>query len=92
VYAGERYIFAPQALFALSVLALAATSGRFVSLAAWAAVAWLLVGGAAGYFYPVADTRDGPSWRGEVAAWKVNPAYRLFLWPPNWRVQLVPHQ
>ncbi len=91
VYAGERYIFAPQALFALSVLALAASSGRFVSWAARAAVAWLLMVGGLGYFHPVPDTRDGPSWRAEVAAWQADPAHRLYLWPPNWRVQLMPH-
>jgi len=92
VYAGERYTFAPQALFALSVLALAATSCRLVSLAAWAAVAWLLTVGVPGYFHPVPNTQDGPSWRAEVAIWKADPAYRLFLWPPNWRAQLNPQK
>jgi hypothetical protein len=87
---GDRYIFAPQALFALSALALAATAQRWTRLLAGIAVLWLLAVGGVAYFTPWSVIADGPPWRREVAAWQADPSHKLRLWPdsPNWNVSL----
>jgi len=86
--AGERYAYAPQSLFALSVIALATTSGRRIATVAWVASVWLLVVGAAEYFSPWRLIADGPAWRPQVAAWQADPNHRLQIWPTGWAMQL----
>jgi len=89
---GQRYAFVPQALFALSVLALAATSGRRLSTLAWVASAWLLVIGASEFFSPWSIIANGPAWRPEVAAWQADPNHALQIWPTGWTMRLQPPQ
>lgn len=81
---GERYAYVPQALFALSIAALAATSGRNISKLAWAACVWLLLIGAQAFFFPLPMVADGPAWRPEVAAWQADPNHALHIWPTVW--------
>ena len=85
--AAERYTFAPQALFALSILALAATSGRRVATLAWAASVWLLVIGTSEYFFQDWPA-DGPAWRPQIAGWQADPNRNLQIWPAGWAMQL----
>ena len=90
--AGGRYIFVPQALFSLSILALASTAPRRVALGAWGAVLWLLVLGGIEYGHPWAFIADGPSWRHQVALWHVDPTYRLHVWPGSWATVSLPQR
>jgi len=86
--AGERYTYAPQGLFALSVLALATTSGRRIATFAYVASGWLLLIGAAQYFVPWSIIAHGPAWRPQVAAWQADPNHSLQIWPVGWAMQL----
>ena len=78
---GGRYIFVPQALFSLAILALAATASGWTSRGAALAVCWLLLLGGLEYLHPWDLIADGPSWRQEVAQWQRNQAYTLQAWP-----------
>ena len=89
---GPRYTYVSQALFALSFLALAATSGRRLSTFAWAASVWLLVIGASEFFSPWRGIANGPAWRPEVAAWQADPNHTLQIWPTGWTMRLQPPQ
>ncbi len=90
--AGGRYIFVPQALFSLSILALAATSTGWARRGAWVVVAWLLVLGGAEYVQPWPFIAHGPSWRAEVAKWEADPSYRLHVWSADWTPVSLPVQ
>jgi hypothetical protein len=85
---GGRYIFSPQALFNLSVLALAATAPRWIATTAWGVVLWLLIVGAVEFFHPWNFISDGPPWRPEVAAWQANSSHKMLLWPQGWTLPL----
>ena len=90
--AGGRYIFVPQALFSLSVLALAATASGWTARTAWIAAGWLVVLGGTEFTRPWPFIATGPSWRAEVATWHRDPAYALHVWPETWaRVALPPN-
>jgi len=81
--AGGRYSFVPQALFSLSILAIAATGKGYVRLA-WIAVVWLIVLGGSEYVHPWSVISDGPSWRHEVKLWRADPSYQLNVWYSGW--------
>ena len=85
---GERYAYAPQALFALAVLALAATAHGLTRWLAAGAAVWLLVTGARDYRRTWDFVGDGPSWRVESALWQRDHAHRIALWPKGWSVRL----
>jgi len=87
---GERYTVVPQALFALSTVALAATAGRRIAVLSWCLSVWLMVVGAAGYFSPWPLITDGPAWREEVAVWQADPSHPLLIWPAGCTVTLPP--
>jgi hypothetical protein len=78
---GMRYAYAPMVLIGLSVLGLAATARGMTRLVAAALVAWLIVIGGSEYFHVPREMANGPDWRAEVAAWRINPAHRLKVWP-----------
>ena len=86
----ERYVFVPQALLALAILAFAATAPRRVARVAGVLVVWLLVAGAATFVATLPDTRNGPAWSDEVRAWQHDPSRALRLWPDGWTVRLAP--
>lgn len=90
--AGGRYIFVPQALFSLSILALAATAPRWIALGAAAAVLWLLALGGVEYVHPWAFIGHGPPWRHEAALWQADPAYQPHVWPESWATVSLPRQ
>ena len=87
---GERYTFVPQALLALSLLALAATTRRWTARASGFAIVWLLAVGVAEYGHTWPFVSDGPAWRGEVALWRADPSHALKIWPAGWSVTLNP--
>jgi hypothetical protein len=85
-----RYMYVPQALLSLSVLALAACLPGWRAVLAWGVVAWLIVVGAVEYTMPWDFIADGASWRTEVAAWRVDPNHVLLIWPEGWSAVLKP--
>lgn len=87
---GERYIFVPQALLTLAILAIAATATPRIAQAAAVAVAWLIAVGGATYLSTLPDIRNGPAWRDEVRAWQHDPRHKLRIWPEGWTVTLAP--
>jgi hypothetical protein len=80
-----RYAFAPQAMFALAVLAAAQTLPRALWL-----VGWLIAVGVYSTLSPLADIAHGPDWRAEVKAWRADPNHRLAVWPEGWKLDLAP--
>ncbi len=87
---GERYVFVPQTLFGLTVLALAMTYSNWVSRAAIVTLVWLLVVGAYCYTHPWKVIANGPRWRHEIAAWRHDPTHVIQLWPAGWHMTLTP--
>jgi hypothetical protein len=87
-FAGERYAFAPQSLFALGTLAAAATGAGVCRRIFKGLTAWLLVIGFVQYFAPWGITAKGPSFRPEVAAWQADPHYVIRIWPKGWDMRL----
>lgn len=90
VQPGGRYVYAPQALFLLCIVALAATSDRKISILAWSVSVWLLVISASEFFFTWDMIADGPAWRPQVAAWHADPNHVLQIWPSGWKVRLPP--
>ena len=86
----ERYVFVPQALLALAIVAFAATAPRRVARVAGVLVVWLLAVGAGTFFATLCDVRNGPAWSDEVRAWQRDPSHALRLWPDGWTVRLAP--
>ncbi len=87
---GERYVFVPQVLLSLGLLALAATASRAFATVAGAACVWLLVTGMSGYFFPWSFISNGPAWRPQVAAWRNDPTRPLHVWPGIMVLRLQP--
>ena len=87
---GERYVFVPQALLGLAILAFAATASRSAARAASVAVVWLIVVGAGTYVATLKGIRNGPAWRDEVQAWQRDPSHVIRIWPEGWTVTLRP--
>lgn len=90
---GHRYSFAPNVLFALSLLALAVLGSNRTRQVASAIVVWLIVIGVHEYFVPTSIYyASGPDWRSQVAAWRKDPTRALETWPGNgtWLVHLPP--
>jgi hypothetical protein len=85
---GERYYVAPQMLFGLSLIAIAASASVAGRVVAGGFVMWLIVIGAAWYANPEPVMASGPDWRDQVAAWRANPAHALVLWPPGFSIML----
>ncbi len=89
---GERYIFVPQALLGLAILAFAATSAGNVARVASVVVVWLIVVGTGTYTSTLKSVRNGPAWRDEVRAWQIDPSHTIRLWPDGWTVKLTPRR
>ncbi|MCB2190591.1 MAG: hypothetical protein KQI62_03450 [Deltaproteobacteria bacterium] len=87
---GNRYAFAPQALFGLCVLGLAMLLRGRGRLLARVVVIWLLVVGLWGYWAPVGSgqVQDGPPWPPEAQKWQQDHNYRMKIWPFGWSMQL----
>ena len=86
-----RYVFVPQALLALSVLALASGLTGWRAWPAWGVVICLIAVGGMAFIQPNRFSANGPSWRAEVAAWRVDPTHALQIWPAGWTMLLPPH-
>lgn len=87
---GERYSFVPNVMIGLALISLATTAGGRL---AKAAAGLLLVEALVAVIFftgPKAEMTDGPSWAGEVAAWRADPQHRLRIWPGGWTVDLAP--
>jgi hypothetical protein len=84
----ERYVFVPQALIGLAILALAAAAPRDIARAASVAVLWLIVVGTGTYVATLKGIRNGPAWRDEVRAWQRDPSHVIQSWPHGWTVTL----
>jgi hypothetical protein len=92
VVGSERYAFAPSMLFALTVLALAATAADRIARAAWVVVIWLLVIAIQQTLLPQDGVFvDGPEWKNEVYRWRNDPTHHLAIWPTGWSIVLPPH-
>ncbi len=92
----ERYAWAPNVLFLLSLLALgvrAGTTHRLVRAVAFALAAAASIHGLRSYVLSARELPlfyGGPSWPAEVRAWRADPTHRVRLWPANWTLDLGP--
>jgi len=89
---GDRYSYAPNALFGLVLLGIALTGHRWPGSVAALLVCVFVWTGIEGYASPGAMFEDGSSWRGEVANWRTDTTYRVQFWPDYdvWRWPIVP--
>ncbi|MGI4748263.1 MAG: hypothetical protein ACRYFY_19790, partial [Janthinobacterium lividum] len=87
---GARYAFVPQALFGLALLAFASTTTPRFAWLAWVFVAWQLAVGTVQFARPWSLVSNGPAWRPEIAAWRLDPTHQIRTWPDGWRIVLDP--
>ena len=86
---GNRYAFAPQVLFAWSLLLIAASGLGLAPRIAAFLVLWLCLASTDAYLHPAAIFAHGPDWSAEVAKWRHNPNYSPLVWPGGfWRVPM----
>jgi hypothetical protein len=85
---GERYYVAPQMLFGLSLIAIAAGASRTGRVIAGGIVVWLIAIGAVAYVNVEPIMASGPAWRDQVAAWRADRLHALELWPPSFTIEL----
>jgi hypothetical protein len=85
---GERYVFAPQVLFELSLLPVVFGSSGWLKRTTTLTICWLLVVALAEYFSTPTVFSEGPAWNAEINIWKNNPRYKPKVWPPFWTVDL----
>jgi hypothetical protein len=85
---GERYVFAPQILFELSLLPIVFGSSGWLKRATTVTLCWLLIVAGAEYFLTPAVFSEGPAWNAEINLWKKDRSYKPRVWPPFWRVDL----
>jgi succinate dehydrogenase hydrophobic anchor subunit len=91
VAVSERYDFAPQVLFDLSLLFSAFYAKGITKTLSQALIVWLVIIGVHEYFETPPWYATGPRWRHEVYKWRKNPAYMLRAWPTDWSFNLKPH-
>jgi hypothetical protein len=84
---GDRYSYAPMALFNLALLAVALGARGWLQGAAAVVLCVILWTGMHEYFSPPRMMQDGSSWWEEIARWHADPAYRVQFWPTSdvWR-------
>lgn len=89
---GDRYSYAPTALFGLVLLGIALTTRRWSGSVAALLVCVFVWTGIQEYASPGAMFEDGSSWPAEVANWRADPAYRVQFWPDYeaWRWPIAP--
>jgi hypothetical protein len=85
---GERYVFAPQVLFELSLLPIVFGKSGWLKRATTVTLCWLLIVAGAEYFSTPSVFSEGPAWNSEINIWRNNPSYRPRVWPPFWTVDL----
>ena len=86
---GERYAFAPQVLFELSLLPVAFGSSGWLKRITRVTLCWLLVVAVGEFYSTPAVFSEGPSWSSEIDVWRHNLNYRPRIWPPFWTVDLA---
>ncbi len=89
---GDRYGYAPSALFGLALLGIARTIGGWPRGIAVILLCWVIWIGTHEYFVPGSAFADGSSWRTEVAKWQADPLYQVRWWPDldTWRWWMLP--
>jgi hypothetical protein len=87
---GGRYVFVPQALFSLALLALAVNATVPVLRLLWVPVIWLLCVGGYEFVHPWQFVAHGPPWRDEVDRWEQDPSYKLHVWYGSWTPVSLP--
>ena len=88
----ERYDFAPQVLFELSLLFIAFSSNGMTRFLTQSMVVWVIVIGLHEYFLTPGWFASGPVWRKEVHIWRQDPEHLLGAWPPDWSFPLSPQK
>ncbi len=85
---GGRYVFLPEVLASLAMLAVAAGSPRPERWLARAVAAWLVLIGVLDLRTPDAVMKTGPSWQQEVALWRKDHTHPIAIWPQGWVMNL----
>lgn len=88
VHSGPRYNYIPLVLLGLAVVGLAALLRSRGQVVLMALALLLLLNGALDYLRPMGIYAAGPSWRGEVKAWRADPNHPLAVWPRPWAADL----
>jgi len=84
-----RHAFAPQVLIGLALLSWSVLNPKRLRIYSSVLLGWIVLLGGLNYIVPSSrDFVTGPAWRAEVARWRIDPAYRLQIWPSPWSVAL----
>jgi hypothetical protein len=86
---GGRYALAPTVLFSLSLLGILACGSPFARSVAGIVLAACFIAGCGDYLRVPEIMKHGPSWAGEVAAWRLDPSRPLQIWPYGWEMKLL---
>jgi hypothetical protein len=87
--AGGRYVFLPEVLASLAMLALASASMRPERWLARASVAVLVLVGIQDLRAYDKFIKTGPNWQQEVALWRHDHAHPIATWPTGWVMNLA---
>ncbi|GAA4007763.1 hypothetical protein [Sphingomonas humi] len=80
-YNGPRYNYIPLVLLALAMLVFSTRpDGRGRKIARGLVIVYLVMAGLS-FRIALPEYANGVSWRGEVAAWRADPDYKLRAWP-----------
>jgi hypothetical protein len=85
---GGRYLFLPEVLASLAMLALAAGSRRPERWLARAIAAWLVLVGLQDLRSVDDFIKTGPRWQLEVALWRQDHKHPIATWPEGWTMTL----
>ena len=85
---GGRYVFLPEVLASLALLALAARSARPERWLARGLVGWMIIVGVRDLRAHDRMIKTGPDWRREVALWRQDHTHKLATWPDGWTMRL----
>ncbi len=86
---GGRYVFLPEVLASLAMLALAATSTRPERWIARATVALLVLVGVHDLRALDRFIKTGPDWQQQVALWRHDHTHPIATWPSGWTMTLA---
>jgi hypothetical protein len=87
--AGARYYFVSNVIFFLLMLARCRGPMRLGRRVATAALVLSIGLGIAQYQKTAVVRPHWPQWKEEVRAWRENPAHKIAIWPPGWRLELT---
>lgn len=94
VDAGNRYFYAPNVLLSVilvsQLLLQLQNKLRSIHYVSLVLAAMILFNGIDRFYSAKTSSPDWPDWQEEVSIWRNNPDYEIRVWPPKFKLQLLP--